>query len=129
MFETNLVSNNSSLEDSILGSWDVHVGLEIKFIGLGFCTWKSSLMDSVFVHGNWAQSTWFSFMELEFTGLDLLVSSNCSTWRSSFGLWMVWVYPKSCSRCSRGVSVREGERVAWAWDSCLVKRVPHWWKW
>ena len=52
MFETNLVSNNLSPNDLILGSRDVHVGLEIEFIGLSFCTWKSSLMDSVSVHGN-----------------------------------------------------------------------------
>ena len=43
MFETNLVSNNSSLEDSILGSWvgqAVHIGLEIESNGLGFRSWK-----------------------------------------------------------------------------------------
>ena len=74
----------------------VDIGLEIEFIGLGFCTWKSSL--SVFLHGNRAQSTQFSFMELESTWLDLLVSSHCSTWRSSFGLWMV----ESTQRVVRG---------------------------
>ena len=65
MFETNLVSNNSSLEDSILGSRDVHVDLEIEFIGLGFCTWKSSLMDSVSAH------------EIESNGIDF------RSWKSS----------------------------------------------
>ena len=76
MFETNLVSNNLSTKDLILGSWDVHVGLEIEFIGLGFCTWKSSLMDSVSIQGNRVQWTWFLYMEIEPRVLGFLRSAH-----------------------------------------------------
>ena len=34
--------------------------MEIESNGLGFCTWKSSLTNLIFVHGNRAQSTRFS---------------------------------------------------------------------
>ena len=88
MFETNLVSNNSSPEDSILGSWDVHVGLEIEFIGLGFCTWKSSLMDSVSIHGNRVSRTRFSFMEIKPKALSFLCSTHAHEITKKENMWV-----------------------------------------
>ena len=43
----------------------VHVGLEIESNRLSFRSWKSSLLDLVFVHGNRAQWTRFSNAEME----------------------------------------------------------------
>ena len=43
---------------------DVHIGgIEIEYSGLEF--WKSSLLDSVFIHGNQALWTRFSNAEIE----------------------------------------------------------------
>ena len=40
--------------------WTQFLHMEIESNGLDFCTWKSNLTDSIFVHGNQAQSTRFS---------------------------------------------------------------------
>ena len=59
--------------------WD----MKIEFNELGFCVWKTSSKNSVYVYGNRVQQTRFLYIETEFFELDFYVLSTSVSHKSS----------------------------------------------
>ena len=59
--------------------WD----MKIEFNELGFCVWKTSSKNSVYVYGNRVQQTRFLYTETEFFELDFYVLSTSVSHKSS----------------------------------------------